>query len=106
MKASGQRMLYLNVASIAAFQGASNFAIYAATKVFNRIFPKYSIESSENRNLSNLLCPGEYLHRIFRKKWTTSQRCGSRKYDDARRSGSNRSEEYRVKKKAVVIPAG
>jgi short-subunit dehydrogenase len=59
MIAQGKACYIANIASIAAFQGAPNFATYAATKVFNRVFSEILNHELKGTQVSiTCVCPG------------------------------------------------
>lgn len=59
MIAQGKNCYIANIASIAAFQGAPNFATYAASKAFNRIFSEILNRELRRTQVSvTCVCPG------------------------------------------------
>ncbi|MEO5968475.1 MAG: SDR family oxidoreductase [Bdellovibrionia bacterium] len=104
MIAQGKTCYIANIASIAAFQGAPNFATYAGTKVYNRIFSEILNRELRGTNVSiTCICPGGTYTEFLEKNGqvlTEAGRSTMMTAHDVARMGLRGM----FQRKAVVVP--
>jgi short-subunit dehydrogenase len=100
----GKPCYIVNIASIAAYQGVPNFAVYTATKVFNRIFSEIFKRELRGTQVSlTCICPGGTYTEFLEKNGQQLKEAGRSNMmtaDQVARIGLRGM----LKRKAVVIP--
>ncbi|MFZ9596167.1 MAG: SDR family NAD(P)-dependent oxidoreductase [Bdellovibrionia bacterium] len=102
---SQARPCYLvNIASIAAFQGSPNFAVYAGTKAFNRIFSEILAFELKSTQVSvTCVCPGGTYTEFLEKNGQVLKEAGHSAMmtaEEVARIGI----EGMLRRKTVVVP--